>query len=98
MIDRSNEVGRGQNMPRSLAPIDKMTGGDLRSIRKDMGLGTPRFARLIGAGASTVRQWESQDYLPLPTAILARILQVSREMRSYLLRERLGIDIDPDDW
>jgi hypothetical protein len=68
-----------------------MTGGELRAIRKEiLCLGTPRFARLMGASdGSTVRLWERQDEIPEPIAIIAGLIRDLPEARALLLEERL---------
>jgi hypothetical protein len=68
-----------------------MTGDELRSIRKEiLCLGTPRFARLIGASdGSTVRQWEKQNEIPEQIAIIAGLIRDLPEARALLLEERL---------
>lgn len=69
-----------------------MTPLELREVRESLGLGTPRFGRLLGTEGRTIQRYEAGDRaIPGPVAVLAAALRDSRAVRRYF-----GVSL-PDD-
>jgi len=69
-----------------------MTGAELKSIRKSLGLTVEGFARVTGTrNARTVRGWEAGERnglpaeIPGPVQVLAAALRDVPELRAHLI-------------
>lgn len=65
-----------------------MTGDELKACRRALGLGTGRFARLVGASDDRiVRRWEHGDYpVPRSVEIIATLAMRVPAARAWLLK------------
>ena len=67
----------------------KMSGDELRHIRKGLGLSQKQWAELTGVVSTTVSDWERGKYLvPVATANLARLLKNSPARIVELMPEK----------
>ena len=69
-----------------------MTPLELREVRETLGLGTPRFGRLLGTEGRTIQRYEAGDRaIPGPVAVLAAALR-----DSYAVRRYFGVELEGD--
>lgn len=45
-------------------PVKAYTAAEVKSIRKDLGVSQPAFAKCLGVSRKTVEKWESGDDIP----------------------------------
>lgn len=45
-------------------PVKEYTAAEVKSIRKDLGVSQPAFAKCLGVSRKTVEKWESGDNIP----------------------------------
>lgn len=58
------------------SPVKEYTAEEVRSIRKDLGVSQPAFAKCLGVSKKTVEKWESGDNIPSGPA--SRLLDLFR--------------------
>ena len=58
------------------SPVKEYTAAEVRSIRKDLGVTQPAFAKCLGVSKKTVEKWESGDNIPSGPA--SRLLDLFR--------------------
>ena len=46
------------------SPVREYSAAEVKSIRKELGVSQPAFARCLGVSKKTVEKWESGDNIP----------------------------------
>ena len=58
------------------SPIKEYSATEIKTIRKDLGVSQPAFAKCLGVSKKTVEKWESGDNIPSGPA--SRLLDLFR--------------------
>ena len=58
-------------------PVKEYTAGEVKAIRKELGVSQPAFAQCLGVSKKTVEKWESGDNTPSGPA--SRLLDLFRD-------------------
>lgn len=85
-----------QAIGRNLARKPRLTGGELRFLRKEMGLSQRRLGELLGCSEETVSLWERRGRMPKGYDRLVRVLYLeclNENVKLLQMIERL-IDLD----
>jgi DNA-binding transcriptional regulator YiaG len=81
---------------RSLANKPKLSGAELRFLRKELGLSQAALGRLVGTSEQNVSLWERRGRIPKASDRLVRLIYVEKTSGNVKVRELIERLSDQD--